>query len=202
MSRRKLAYGVGVNDWHTSISNGSSKHIPEYKMWLRMLERALSEKWKTGNPTYKDVSVDPVWHSMTKFIEDVSTLVGYEQAINDSWHLDKDLLFKGNKTYSKDTCCFIPIEINSLMVMHRSSRGAHPCGVHFRKRYTKRPYCAVISRGSAYKTLGYFATAEEAFYVYKEAKEAYIKEVANRWKDQIDVRAYEALMNYQVEITD
>ena len=202
MSRRKLAYGVGVNDWHTNISNGSSKHIPEYKMWVRMLERSLSEKWKTGNPTYKDVSVDPVWHSMTKFIEDVSTLVGYEQAINDSWHLDKDLLVKGNKTYSKDTCCFIPIEINSLMVMHRSSRGAHPCGVHFRKRYTKRPYCAVISRGGAYKTLGYFATAEEAFYVYKEAKEAYIKEVANKWKDQIDPRAYNALMNYQVEITD
>ena len=116
--------------------------------------------------------------------------------------IDKDLLVKGNKTYSKDTCCFIPIEINSLMVMHRSSRGAHPCGVHFRKRYTKRPYCAVISRGGAYKTLGYFATAEEAFYVYKEAKEAYIKEVANKWKDQIDVRAYNALMNYQVEITD
>ena len=29
-----------------------------------------------------------------------------------------------------------------------------------------------------------------------------IKEVANKWKDQIDARVYEALMNYQVEITD
>jgi hypothetical protein len=34
------------------------------------------------------------------------------------------------------------------------------------------------------------------------AKEAYIKEVANKWKDQIDPRAYEALMSYQVEIND
>ena len=48
----------------------------------------------------------------------------------------------------------------------------------------------------------HFKTPEEAFYVYKEAKETYIKEVANRWKDQIDPRVYEALMKYEVEITD
>lgn len=202
MSLRKLAYGVGVNDWHTSISNGSSKHIPEYKMWLRVLERSLSEKWKIDHPTYVGVSVDPAWYSMTKFIEDVSTFVGYDQAINDSWHLDKDLLIKGNKVYSKDTCCFIPIEINSLMVMHRSSRGVYPSGVHFRKRHTKRPYCATILRGGVGKTLGYFATVEEAFLAYKKAKEDYIKEVANKWKDRIDPRAYEALMSYEIEITD
>ena len=116
--------------------------------------------------------------------------------------MGKDLLFKGNKHYSKDTCCFLPIEINSLMVMHRSSRGVYPSGVYFRKRQPKRPYCAVIRRGGIVKTLGNYSTPEKAFIAYKEAKEAYIKEVANKWKDQIDVRAYNALMNYQVEITD
>ena len=29
-----------------------------------------------------------------------------------------------------------------------------------------------------------------------------IKDMANKWKDQIDPRTYDALMNYQVEITD
>jgi len=202
MSRRKLAYGVGINDWYTNISNGSSKHIPEYKMWLRMLERSLSEKWKADHPTYKDVSVDPSWYSMTAFIKDVSTLVGYDQAITNGWHLDKDLLVKGNKLYSKDTCCFLPIEINSLMVMHRSSRGAYPSGVCRRKRQPKRPYCAVIRTSGIIKTLGNYATPEEAFLAYKEAKEAYIKEVANKWKDNIDPRAYDALMNWSVDITD
>ena len=50
--------------------------------------------------------------------------------------------------------------------------------------------------------LGVFETEMEAFYAYKEAKEAYIKELANKWKDQIDPRAYDALMDYQIEITD
>ena len=63
-------------------------------------------------------------------------------------------------------------------------------------------YAAQVSRFKEKIRLGYFSTPEEAFQIYKEAKEAYIKEVANKWKDQIDPRAYEALMNYQVEITD
>ena len=50
--------------------------------------------------------------------------------------------------------------------------------------------------------LGFFKTEIEAFNAYKIAKEAFVKEQANKWKSQIDPRAYNALMNYQVEITD
>ena len=46
----------------------------------------------------------------------------------------------------------------------------------------------------------YFSTTLEAFQVYKQAKEAYIKEVAEKWKGNIDPRVYEALMNWTVEI--
>ena len=38
--------------------------------------------------------------------------------------------------------------------------------------------------------------------VAKKAKEDYIKEVAELYKDQIDIRVYEALMNYEVDIND
>ena len=41
-----------------------------------------------------------------------------------------------------------------------------------------------------------------AFYAYKEAKEEYVKAVANKWRNEVDFRVYEALMDYQVEITD
>ena len=50
--------------------------------------------------------------------------------------------------------------------------------------------------------MGYFKTELEAYNAYKTAKEAFIKEQANKWKSQIDPRAYEALMDYEVEITD
>ena len=50
--------------------------------------------------------------------------------------------------------------------------------------------------------MGSFNTELEAFNAYKEAKEAFVKEQANKWKGKIDNRAYNALMNYQVEITD
>ena len=50
--------------------------------------------------------------------------------------------------------------------------------------------------------LGCFKTELEAFNAYKQAKESFIKEQAEKWKYQIDPRAYEALMNYTVDITD
>ena len=46
--------------------------------------------------------------------------------------------------------------------------------------------------------LGLFNTELEAFNAYKEAKESFIKEQAEKWKGKIDPRAYEALMNYTV----
>ena len=52
------------------------------------------------------------------------------------------------------------------------------------------------------ENLGYFKTELEAFNAYKKAKEAFVKEQATKWKDEIDERAYKALMNYEVNITD
>ena len=50
--------------------------------------------------------------------------------------------------------------------------------------------------------LGYFNTEIEAFNAYKKAKESFVKEQAEKWKGKIDERAYDALMNYEVEIDD
>lgn len=59
----------------------------------------------------------------------------------------------------------------------------------------------VKNKGSP-EHLGHFKTELEAFNAYKTAKEAFVKEQAEKWKGKIDIRAYNALMNYTVEITD
>ena len=117
------------------------------------------------------------------------------------WHLDKDLLVKGNKVYSEDSCVFIPKEINLVLTKNDTMRGEHLIGVHWNKKASA--FVARVRKNKGKREyLGLFNTEIEAFNAYKIAKEAFVKEQANEWKDQIDPRAYEALMNYTVEITD
>lgn len=48
-------------------------------------------------------------------------------------------------------------------------------------------------------TGGYSDTIIQAIEIHKTAKEQYIKEVADKWKDKIDPRVYEALINYNYD---
>lgn len=50
--------------------------------------------------------------------------------------------------------------------------------------------------------LGRSKDLQTAFNIYKQAKEDWIKVKADKWKDQLEPRVYEALYNYKVEITD
>jgi hypothetical protein len=197
MGNRKLVHGVGINDWDNAVVlNG--KNIREYELWSCMLKRCFSKNYKEQRPTYNKVTCCQEWLSLKSFIKDVSQMKGYDMA---SWQLDKDILVKGNKLYSKETCCFVPLEVNSLLVNGCKLRGEWPIGVRFHKRDGK--FVAQIrANGKERYHLGYFTSPEEAFLAYKAAKEAYIKEVANKWKDQLDERVYQALLNYTVDIAD
>jgi len=194
--KRSLVFGVGINDWVGNV-NVDGKHIWEYKLWKSMLKRCFSEKFKQKCPTYKDVTCSKEWLSMTKFIEDVSQMRGYGL---EGWDLDKDILQKGNKLYSKSTCCFVPHEVNSLLIKSDKARGEYPVGVYFHKPSGK--FVAQLTINGRLKHLGLFANPEEAFFAYKAAKEAQIKVVAEKWKHLLDDRVYQALINYTVDIDD
>jgi len=194
--KRSLVLGVGVNDWVGKVNVGG-KDIKEYQLWADMLRRCFYERYKQNYPTYEGVSCSKEWLSMTKFIDDISQMRGYGLK---GWQLDKDILQKGNKLYSKDTCCFVPHEINSLLIKCDNSRGEHPVGVNFHKASGK--FRAYLNINGKQKTLGYFNTPEEAFQAYKPAKEAQIKAVAEKWKHLLDERVYSALMTYDVSVDD
>ena len=188
-------FGVGILG--ESKTTSREKHCKEYILWVTMLGRCYDENKQIRQPTYIGCTVSDNLKYFPYFKEWCSKQVGFN---NDGWDLDKDILIKGNKVYSESTCCFVPQEVNKLFTKVDKSRGSLLIGVHFYKKTKK--YCASMGVDSKTKRLGYYSTEQEAFQAYKNGKETHVKRVANRWKDQIDVRVYEALMNYQVETTD
>ena len=194
--KRSLVYGIGVNDWVGNVWV-DGKVIKEYKLWQGMLERCFSEKLKQKHPTYNDVTCSEEWLLMTSFIKDVSQMKGYGF---EGWELDKDILVKGNKLYSKDTCCFVPQEVNMLLTKSNNFRGEYPVGVSFDKCAGK--FKTQLNINGERKPLGYFTSPEEAFQAYKTAKEAQIKVVAQQWQHLLDERVFQALLDYEVNIND
>lgn len=121
------------------------------------------------------------------------------------FELDKDILVKGNRVYGPDTCAFLPTEVNLLFsgCYKARKRGIYPIGVSYNKG--SGTFIAQMSKDRAVsldKYLGSFKTVEEAFLCYKQAKEAKIKRMAEKWKDRIDSRVYKALMERTVEWDD
>ncbi len=194
-------FGVGVTGTKYPITvNGVL--TKEYDLWHSMLRRCYSDTSKKRNPAYEGCEVSGNFKSYEYFYEWCHKQIGFSVGGNgNSFQLDKDLLTKGNKVYSESTCVFIPAEINSLLVKCTASRGEHLIGVHWSK--TNKAFVAQVNKGKGRRDyLGYFKTEIEAFNTYKTAKESFIKEQAEKWKGEIDGRAYEALMSYEVEITD
>ena len=193
--------GVGIlGTKYLSAVNGVL--TKEYDLWHSMLRRCYSDSSKKKCPTYIGCEVSAKFKSFEYFYEWCNKQIGfYNQGNENPFHLDKDLLIKGNKVYSESTCVFLPQEINSLLTKRTSLRGNHLIGVYWDK--THKAFIALVNKNKGKQEhLGYFKTEIEAFNAYKQAKETFIKEQAEKWKDKIDERAYEALMNYTVEITD
>ena len=194
-------YAIGVIGTKYPVSEGG-KDTKECTLWKNMLQRCYSEVYKKQRPTYEGCEVSDNFKCYEYFYEWCHSQIGFDNEGNESpFHLDKDLLIKGNKVYSESTCVFLPQEINNVLTKSASSRGEYLIGVSWSE--TNKAFIARVNKNTGKSEhLGFFNTELEAFNAYKTAKESFIKEQANKWKDKIDPRAHEALMNYQVEITD
>lgn len=185
-------FGVGILG-----DKGFSTEDRQHSVWTGMLQRCYCPKYQSLKPSYIGCSVSDFFKKYDNFHVWCENQVGFD---NIGWHLDKDILVKGNKVYSEDVCVFVPQEINSAFTTSKRIRGETLIGLRLDKRSGK--FQARLSRGGKSVSLGYFDTELEGFKVYKEAKEVYLKELAEKWKGAIDTRVYEALISYQVEITD
>lgn len=186
------------------ISN-NKKTTKEYRAWHGMLVRCFSSEYKTKKPTYKDVVCCKEWLNFEDFLLWVKNQENYSffQENNINWQLDKDILIKGNKIYSPETCSIVPLRVNTLFVKSDSARGIYPIGVTYDKRWNVFSSRCCGFDGKRIKHSG-FHNPLDAFLQYKKDKETVIKKVAEEEyaKKSISRKCYESMMKYQVEITD
>jgi len=190
----KTVCGVGYLGVGKYKSGRNSKTTSQYRCWTNMLHRCYDEKLHKKRPTYIGCTVCNEWLNFQNFGQWYDE--NYYEIDGEEMHLDKDILIKGNKIYSPETCVFVPVRINSLLKTHRHNNILVGVSAHHRK------YNAVCRDNDSSIYLGSFNTPEEAFNAYKEYKEKYIKQVAYEYKNNIPQTLYDAMCRYEVEITD
>lgn len=190
-----LVHGFGTNDADYNVyvtgagDNGKRKVIwvcPFYRKWIHMLERCYNQKLHKKFPTYIGCTVCKDWKSFSNFKAWMET---------QDWegkHLDKDLLIRGNKIYSPDTCVFLDARVNTFLAENGACRGEFPIGVSFERESGKYvAQCWSIELGKN-KKIGRFKTPREAHEAWLSFKlqQAYILAAS-----QEDRRIAQALIN-------
>lgn len=202
---QKLELGYVISPLDKSIFDKGYFGVGEYKRdnhskcyssWYNMLFRCYSYEYKIKYPTYQNVNVCEEWHNYQNFAKWFEN--NYYEVDRQRMELDKDILIKGNKLYSPETCCFVPRRINSLLINNKNVRGQYLLGVDYHEGKF-RARCETLN-GS--KFLGNYNTEIEAFNSYKKFKEGYIKIIAEEYKDLIPQNLYEALYRYEVDMED
>ena len=202
---KKNVYGVGYIGVGKYKSTEKGKATRCYKTWSHMLERCYDKKYHKKESTYIDCIVCEEWHNFQNFAKWYEE--NYYEVENEKMNLDKDILFKGNKIYSPQTCIFVPNRINVLFTKSNKVRGEYPIGIHKYSENRIRVLCSIYNKEKARKVkihLGCFSINEpfKAFTCYKNFKENYIKQVADEYKELIPLKLYKAMYEYQVEIND
>ena len=181
VEERVLVAGVGIND-----ADGVSDNNKIYTIWREMIVRCYKSDYWKKRPTYESCEVCEEWKRFSNYES------WYNEHSIDGFVVDKDLLSfgLGKKIYSPETCCFLPAEINDFLSIKGRKREL-PVGVFITSG------CITSTCGKNY--LGSFRSVEEARAAYVRAKKECVVDLANKWKDKIEPRAYEALINLDVD---
>jgi hypothetical protein len=185
---KRLVCGFGFYDVPYPVSECRKC----YDVWYAMIARCYLESRLQRNPTYNRCSVCEEWKYFSKFKEWFD-----EQGYRKGYNLDKDILVQGNLVYSPSTCCFVPQYINLLILNRVRIRGQYKSGV-FKMKGKFSVHCNI--RGKI-KSLGTYASEDEAHLVYKTFREAYIREVATEAynKGEITKEVRDALYKWEIK---
>lgn len=185
-SKNRFVCGVGVNDADYNVNehevlNGIhfiSWRCPFYRKWKDMITRCYSKAYQKKHPTYIGCIVCDEWLKFSNF------KAWMEKQDWEDKDLDKDLLKKGNKVYSPESCCFIDKKINYFTIEQASSKGALPIGVSLHKASGKLlAQCRnPISNKNEY--LGVFDCPQEAHQAWRKRKHEFACQLADMQTDE------------------
>lgn len=181
--------GVGINDSKVSVyTNGKANK--SYRTWLGMIERCYNTNELKKHPTYIYCTVCDSWLKYSNFKK------WFDKNYKEGFALDKDILQQGNLTYSPNTCCFVPIYINSLITDCAKRRGQYKLGVT--KNHNK--FVARTHINGKIVFLGSFDNEDEAHEAYKREKLKEISRVAHEAyiSGDINKNVYDALLRWKI----
>lgn len=181
----KRVYGFGINDANYEVRprvDGVPVMCRAYRAWYDMLRRCYSKKYQAKHPTYIGVIVCDEWRSFMSFRK------WWIDNHVDGWNLDKDLL-SDSRSYSPESCIYVPHWLNSFTIDCGANRGDWPIGASFHKQHGKFvSYCNNPEIGKR-ESLGYFTSPNEAHMAWKSRKLELSLEM-NSDMDEIDERIY------------
>lgn len=185
--------GVGYMGDGKFTSKINDRRTIAYQKWRAMLSRCYGNK---KPKTYENCTVCDEWLNFQNFAQWIED--NYYTIEGERIELDKDILVKGNKIYSPNTCLLIPKKLNDIILNRTNDRSSVCLGV--RKHGDK--YIAYCNREGFSPYIGIYDTKEEAFAIYKKYKLDEIIRVANIYKDIIPLKVYNAIISYDIQITD
>lgn len=168
--------------------NGKKKMVWKdgcYFVWKGVLSRVYATNYENPNlRTYVDCTICEEWHYASCF------KTWYDINFVSGWHLDKDILVRGNKEYGPNTCAFVPTYINNLFTDSSRNRGEWPIGVHKTSRATKKPNaknfvarCSDAVLGRLF--LGLFSTPEDAHKAWQKEKINQVQKAIDRFRLEV-----------------
>lgn len=203
MQIKRTVCGIGYLGDGQFIATDGKKATKCYEMWRGMLRRCYKPNSQKDKENYKNCYVCDEWHNYQNFAKWYSENI-YEFN-QEKMDLDKDLLIKDNKIYSPQTCLILPHNINSLLCKIKGSRGNLPLGVSQLKKNSYVVHCStkfMNLTGNSTGYIGHFNNVNDAFQTYKEYKEKLVKYIADKYKNDLPIKVYNALYEYEVNIND
>lgn len=173
--------------WLTSYQETTASGTTVYKTRSGRLWKSIKSRTKVGgsaqsqNPSY--IGSANMFEDFQHFAEWCQDQHGYmnKDEKGNFWHLDKDILVRGSKIYSPETCCFVPERVNNLVLGRRSDSGDWPLGVNWHKIGKKfRVEC-----GDGTGKMEYLGLFEDVMVAHQAWQRAKIKAILNVAEDQI-----------------